>query len=162
MKLLFHFNTPKTPEPLIKRKWRDVVNSVWSSQPDISARRKFIMGWFYDEDFDRLCKEDAITYLTWMKYGVAIETNVLSQQQVLDIEKFDLVELEKNINYGNPLPSRNPGDKPLPCIRMNLEPLRFRHKPLVFYGVTHGAFMILKSGIVIPFSYKISILLSRT
>jgi pimeloyl-ACP methyl ester carboxylesterase len=34
----------------------------------------------------------------------------------------------------------------LPCMRFNIEPLRYRHKPIIFYAVTHGVFHILQRG----------------
>jgi pimeloyl-ACP methyl ester carboxylesterase len=43
------------------------------------------------------------------------------------------------------LPNRHLEEEPLPFMRFNCEPLRYRHKSLLFYTVTHGAnFMLQK------------------
>jgi len=152
IKLLTKFDVPETPEPLLNdRDWEQVVKSIWSSQTDVPSRRSFLMGWFYDAPFERLRREDAITYLAWMRFGIPLEGGYLRPGQLESLVEFDLRELERNINYGRMLPLRREGEEPLSCIRFNLEPLRYRHKPLIFYFVTHGAFFLLRRGMFGPF-----------
>eukprot|EP00978_Attheya_sp_CCMP212_P008725 scaffold20492_cov56-Attheya_sp.AAC.2 len=138
-KLFYSFDRPTVPQPLIKsRKWEDLYDKVWASQHDVKSCQEFLMGWFYDAPFDSLRQEDAMTYLAWMKHGKMMEHLTPDQRSTLaDIE---LKELEIQTNSGNPLPTRQCDEEPLGCIRFNLEPLRFRHKPLMFYGITHGIF----------------------
>jgi len=142
-KLVTKFNPPKLPEPILRENCEDVAELVWSSQQDIASRRDFLMGWFYDVDFEQLRREDAIAYLAWMKHGVPLEQNLLTPKQLSSLEKFDLNLLEKQTNNGKPLPLRQRDEKALPILRFNCEPLRFRHKPLVFYAVTHGVNLLL-------------------
>lgn len=145
---VFQFAKPTQPQPrLPSRTWDDLYHNVWNSHPDQESRRSFLMGWFYDAPFEDLCREDALTFLAWMKYGLPLETGQhLTKQQKLTLELFDLPELERQVNSGKPLPTRNERMKTqlTSPIRFNLEPLRYRHKPLVFYAVTHGAFYWLR------------------
>ena len=100
------------------------------------------MGWFYDRSFDDLRREDALTYLAWMRYGNL--PNRLTNEQRQSLEKLDLNRLEEEVNYGRPLPSRcSEKETPLPTMRFTLEQIRFRHKPLMFYAITHGANSLL-------------------
>lgn len=152
-KLLHQFGKPTAPinPRLSSRSWENLYQNVWNSHPDKESRRAFFMGWFYDAPFEDLCREDALTFLAWMKYSLPIEH--LTKEQQLRLEFFDLPELERQANDGIRLPTRNSmqleedqtKNKQLTHpIRFNLEPLRYRHKPLVFYGVTHGAFYWLR------------------
>jgi len=152
-KLLRKLNVPLTPEPLINREWEDVARLVWASQPDTISRRNCVMGWFYDAPFDRLRSEDALSYLAWTKYGLPLESGLLSDEEIDSLCEFDLPLLLDNTNGGKSLPKRQRGEAPLPVIRFNCEPLRYRHKSLLFYAATHGAHFILekqlkKSGFV--------------
>ena len=73
-KLMFKFDKPNRPQPLLdNRKWEDVVDNVWNSQSTLDDKRNFIMGWFYDADFELLRREDALVYLSWMvrTYGIS-------------------------------------------------------------------------------------------
>ena len=101
------------------------------------------MGWFFDASFEDLRREDALVFLSWKRYGLPLEGNHLTQEQIHALEADDLSRLEEEVNNGEPLPSRKEGEMALGCIRFNCEPLRYRHKPLLFYWVTHGAFHIL-------------------
>lgn len=148
MKLVLKFNIPSIPEPLLRNEdWEQFAELVWSSQRNISENRKYVMGWFYDKPFDSLREEDAIAYLVWMKHGVPYEDgegyNFVSDVDVDKIKRFDLPLLVERVNNGFPLPKRRRGEEALPLIQFNFEPLRFRHKPLIFYGVTHGIHLIL-------------------
>jgi len=146
-KYLFRLNVPTTPEPLLgDRSWNDLVHNVWSSNANIISSRNFLMGYFYDSPFHLLRREDAICFLAWMRYGLPVEGGHLSHQQMDMLLHFDLIELEKRVNEGKMLPLRRKDEKPLPCMRFNIEPLRYRHKPIIFYGVTHGVFHWLKRG----------------
>ena len=61
LKVLFTFNKPTTPQPMLgDRPWDYVRDSVWSSHPDLESRRRFLMGWFFDAEFDQLRREDAL------------------------------------------------------------------------------------------------------
>lgn len=137
-KLVLKFNVPTIPEPILRSDWEDFAEQVWLSQKDVTANRSFLMGWFYDAPFERLREEDAIAYLAWMKHGVPYEHGMLSAKELYKLESFDLPLLTKHVNNGKALPKRQSHENPLPAIRFNVEPLRFRHKPLIFYGVTHG------------------------
>eukprot|EP00566_Odontella_aurita_P007875 CAMPEP_0113554480 /NCGR_PEP_ID=MMETSP0015_2-20120614/16172_1 /TAXON_ID=2838 /ORGANISM="Odontella" /LENGTH=693 /DNA_ID=CAMNT_0000455625 /DNA_START=115 /DNA_END=2196 /DNA_ORIENTATION=+ /assembly_acc=CAM_ASM_000160 len=140
-KILLVFDKPTTPQPRFdNRDWDELRDSVWSSHPDTDSRRSFLMGWFYDAPFERLRREDALTFLAWKKHGVPFDSRTLSEIDIRDIMERDLLELEKQVNFGAALPSRDNCEEPLACIRFNLEPLRYRHKPTIFYLVTHGAF----------------------
>lgn len=92
-----------------------------------------IMGWFYDSPFEKLRKEDAIRFLAWMRFKV--QEDQLTSDQLSKVIRSDLPKLEHEINEGRRLTSRLPGEQPLPCLRFNLEPLRYRHKPAIFYGL---------------------------
>lgn len=94
--------------------------------------------------------EEVIIYLpqaerlliqAWMKHGVLFEEpyGMLSKREVSKLKTFDLPLLVKHVNSGKPLPKRQDQEEPLPVMRFNCEPLRYRHKPLIFYGITHGA-----------------------
>ena len=144
-KVLLRFNKPTTPQPMLaSRQWDYVRESVWSSHPTLEARRAFLMGWFYDAPFDQLRREDAMSFLSWKRYGLPFEGNYLSKDQIHSLIAEDLPRLCEEVNGGNPLQSRSADETPLGCMRFNLEPLRYRHKPLVFYGVTHGAFHLVR------------------
>jgi hypothetical protein len=119
----------------------------------MESKRDYVMGWFYDAPYDQLRGEDALSYLAWMRYGVPMESGVLSEHEIESLCNFDLPLLLDNINEGKSLPRRQPGEKALPFIRFNCEPLRYRHKSLLFYVVTHGINflfqrMLEKSGFV--------------
>lgn len=143
-KLFRKLNIPLTPEPLINREWSDVARHVWASQDDTASRRNYVMGWFYDAPFDRLRSEDALSYLAWARYGLPLESGLLSDEEITSLCDFDLPLLLDNVNGGLSLLNRQPGEEPLPCMRFNCEPLRYRHKSLLFYAVTHGANLILQ------------------
>lgn len=152
-KLFRKLNVPVTPEPLVNRNWEDIARLVWSSQDDTTSKRDYVMGWFYDAPFERLRWEDALSYLAWMRYGVPMESGVLSEHQIESLCNFDLPLLLDNVNEGKSLPRRKLGEKELPFIRFNCEPLRYRHKSLLFYVVTHGINLLFqrmleKSGFV--------------
>ncbi len=142
-KLILNFNVPTLPEPLLRDDWEIFAELVWSSQKDIKANRCYLMGWFYDTHFEKLREEDAMSYLAWMKYGVPYELGLLSDDQISKVQTFDYPLLIKYVNNGKPLPKRQSDEKALSMIRFNFEPLRYRQKPLIFYGVTHGIHFIL-------------------
>eukprot|EP00586_Coscinodiscus_wailesii_P020846 CAMPEP_0172518864 /NCGR_PEP_ID=MMETSP1066-20121228/291070_1 /TAXON_ID=671091 /ORGANISM="Coscinodiscus wailesii, Strain CCMP2513" /LENGTH=769 /DNA_ID=CAMNT_0013301331 /DNA_START=106 /DNA_END=2416 /DNA_ORIENTATION=- len=142
-KILTNFGRPSYPEPLLQnRDWDYVMESIWSSLPDVSERRKFLMGWFYrSAPFEDLTRDDAIVFLTWIRFGMTVEQ--LNPSQRREIERVDLPRLERAVfdNDGGRrrrrhLPPRREGQAPLPCLRFNLEPLRYRHKPLIFYALS--------------------------
>ncbi len=137
-KLLLKFNKPTLPEPILRDKWEDVAEMVWASQKDVASSREYLMGWYYDAPFERLRVEDALSYLAWMKHGVPYERNMLTEDELNHLQSYDLPLLTKKVNKGRPLPARQPHEEPLPVMRFNCEPLRYRHKPLLFYGITHG------------------------
>jgi len=139
LKVVLFFNQPTSPQPLLQsREWEDIRNYLWESYQNTASRRSFVMGWFYDAPFERLRHEDALTFLAWMKFGVSLEH--LTTSQIMELEGHELPELEQQVNHGRSLPNRKHYEEPLHCVRFNLEPLRYRHKPLLFYLVTHGAF----------------------
>jgi len=145
-------NRPALPQPLLpNRQWRDVREAVWESLPTMKQKREFLMGWFYDEPFENLRQEDALEFLAWMRFG--LKADMVDQKQFLDLGD-DLRELESNVHYGEPLPLRKEGDKSLSVMRFNLEPLRFRHKPLLFYGITHGAFHLASAALTKNFGFE--------
>ena len=153
MKLFRKLDVPVTPEPLVNRKWEDVATLVWASQPDTASRRSYIMGWFYDAPFERLRNEDALSFLAWSRYGLPLESGVLTDHEIDSLCEFDLPLLLDNLNGGRSLPRRSPHEEPLTFIRFNCEPLRYRHKPMLFYAATHGINILLqwtleKSGFV--------------
>mmetsp|Transcript_173 Transcript_173/g.447 ORF Transcript_173/g.447 Transcript_173/m.447 type:complete len:692 (+) Transcript_173:149-2224(+) len=144
-KILLRFNKPTTPQPMLaSRQWDHVRESVWASHPTLEARREFLMGWFFDAPFDQLRREDALSFLSFKRYGLPFEGNYLSKDQIESLLSEDLPRLRDEVNDGRPLLTRGADEKPLGCMRFNLEPLRYRHKPLVFYGVTHGAFHLVR------------------
>ena len=66
-KLMLKFDKPNRPQPLLEnRVWEDIIDNVWGSQSTVEDKRKFIMGWFYDANFELLRREDVLTYLAWM------------------------------------------------------------------------------------------------
>ena len=103
-----------------------------------------LMGWMYDSPFEQLRREDALSFLTWMKHGLPLEAGLLTEEQIKKLIKNDLVLLEEKVNGGNPLPSRKPGEDPLPILRFNCEPLRFRHKPILFYVAIEASYYNLR------------------
>uniref|UniRef100_A0A7S1BD93 AB hydrolase-1 domain-containing protein n=1 Tax=Corethron hystrix TaxID=216773 RepID=A0A7S1BD93_9STRA len=135
LKVLLDFNQPTTPQPMINREWNEFRDAFWESHPTSEGKREMFMGWFYDKPIERLKREDAAVFLAWIRFGTTIEA--LSPMQNWELE-FDIRKLEKEIHGGVKLPSRGK-EQPLPCMRFNIEPLRFRHKPLVFYAITHGS-----------------------
>lgn len=137
-KMLNKLNVPTDIESPL-RQWEDVANLVWQSQDNIDDRREFLTGWFYDTKFEKLRMEDAISYLAWMRYGLPLEYGVLTEEEISSLCEFDLPLLLDHVNDGKELPARTENESPLPFIRFNCEPLRYRHKSLLFYGVTHGA-----------------------
>lgn len=139
------FNEPVTPEPLVGRSWEETAHQIWDSQPTIEDKKKYLMGWFYDADFQDLREEDAISFLAWMRYGLPIEEGVLTTEEVHALENFDLPLLVRHLNQNIPLPTRSATEKPLAHIRFNCEPLRYRHKGIIFYTVTHGIDLILSA-----------------
>ena len=144
-KVLNKLNVPSTPEPLIpSRSWEDVTTNMWASLPDTKSRIDCVMGWFYDVPFERLRMEDALSYVAWLKYGLPLEYGVLTDNEIDTLCEFDLPILLENINEGKALPKRKSNEKPLPFMRFNCEPLRYRHKPLAFYGIMHGVKLAIK------------------
>jgi hypothetical protein len=144
-KLLFKFNKPILPEPILRKNWEDVASFVWSSQKDVKSRRSYLMGWYYDAPFDTLREEDALSYLAWMRYGVPIEEEygMLSEEDINQLRSFDLPLLLNKVNYGKSLPLRGDDEEPLSVMRFNCEPLRYRHKPILFYGIIHSIGFLL-------------------
>jgi len=154
LKILFSFNKPTTPQPMLEgRDWDYVRESVWSSHSDIGSRRSFLMGWFYDAPFEDLRREDALCFLSWMRYGFPIEGDYLNEKQIKSLVSEDLTRLEEAVNSGKSLPPRREGEPPLGCMRFSIEPLRYRHKPLVFYGITHGAYYIVRQTLQKEFGF---------
>lgn len=143
LKILTKFNVPNaSPQPLLNdRKWEYVQNSVWDSFRDTADKRDFLTEWFYNVPFDRIRREDAISFLAWIRYGNVEER--LTPAQRREVVGKDLPKLEQEVNDGEELPSRSSskGEDVLPLIKFNLEPLRYRHKPLSFYAITHGVKM---------------------
>ena len=141
-KLITNFDIPSTPEPLLgDRQWEYVSQSMWDSVPkNIEARRSFFMGYFYDAPFDNLRREDAMSCLAWMRYGLPLENGDFTDEMISNLETFDLPQLENQINYGNKLPRRKEGEDKLGVMRFNLEPIRYRHKPMMYYFVTHAMY----------------------
>lgn len=103
------------------------------------------MGWYYDAPFDTLREEDALSYLAWMRYGVPIEEEygMLSEEDINQLRSFDLPLLLNKVNYGKSLPLRGDDEEPLSVMRFNCEPLRYRHKPILFYGIIHSIGFLL-------------------
>ena len=126
-------NIPQTPEKILRSDWNEVSRLVWSSQRGVEASRSFLMGWMYDAPFEQLRREDALSCLAWMKHGLPLKAGLLAEEDINKLIRNDLVLLEKNVNGGKPLPLRKPGEEPLPIIRFNCEPLRYRHKSILFY-----------------------------
>lgn len=154
-KLFTKFDVPSTnPQPLLKdRDWDYVYNSIWESQDTLESKRKFLTSWFYDTPFERLRREDVISFLAWIHFGIQEEQ--LTPDQKLEVESKDLPRLEYEVNDGKTLPLRSSEEEKLTCVRFNLEPLRFRHKPLIFYIVTHGTrFYVTKALKELGFSYN--------
>lgn len=137
-------NLPQIPEKILRSDWNEVCRLVWSSQRDMEASRSMLMGWMYDSPFEQLRREDALSFLTWMKHGLPIEAGLLTEEQIKKLIKNDLVLLEEKVNGGKPLPSRKPGEDPLPILRFNCEPLRFRHKPILFYVAIEASYHNLR------------------
>jgi pimeloyl-ACP methyl ester carboxylesterase len=149
-KVIFKLNKPILPEPILRSNWEDLADLVWSSQRDLQSNRNFLMGWYYDKPFESLREEDALAYLAWMKHGVSIEHRdsnngmmMISNDQYSTLKTYDYPLLCKKVNHNKPLPKRKENENPLPVMRFNCEPLRYRHKPLLFYGVTHGINFVL-------------------
>lgn len=135
LKVFSDFNKPTTPQPMINREWDYFYNSFWESHPTVKEKRTMLMGWFYDQPVEKLRREDAATFLAFLKFGSTIEA--LNPVQNRKLEP-DICKLEREINGGIKLARRGNNEQPLSCMRFSIEPLRFRHKPLVFYAVTHG------------------------
>lgn len=139
---MLKLNEPVTPEPLLGRSWEETAYRVWNSLETINDKRKYLMGWFYDADFEDLREEDALSFVAWMRYGLPLEEGIMTVEEISTLRKFDLPLLIRNVG---PLPTRSSCEKPLSHIRFNCEPLRYRHKGLFFYTVTHGIDLILSS-----------------
>jgi len=142
---MLKLNEPVTPEPLLGRSWEETAYRVWNSMETIHDKRKYLMGWFYDADFEDLREEDALSFVAWMRYGLPVEEGILTADEINALRNFDLPLLIRNVNKNSPLPARSSQEKPLSHIRFNCEPLRYRHKGLLFYAVTHGIDLILSS-----------------
>jgi pimeloyl-ACP methyl ester carboxylesterase len=135
-KLLTKFNPPAVPQPMLEsREWKSLRDLTWSAHETLESKRSYLMGWFYKVPYEQLRREDAIEFLAWNRYGITLDA--LSDGQERDLTH-DLRKLEEEVNESTPLARRAPGDLVLPIMRFNLEPLRFRFKPLPFYGVIHG------------------------
>mmetsp|Transcript_64987 Transcript_64987/g.76321 ORF Transcript_64987/g.76321 Transcript_64987/m.76321 type:complete len:340 (+) Transcript_64987:51-1070(+) len=143
-KLKTKLNYLTTQEPLLKdRSWEDVRNGIWEISNDLDDKKAFVMGWFYDEPFDLLRREDAIKFLSWIRFGTSLEN--LTSMERHDVIHSDLPRLEKEVNGGIELPVRENSENPLGCMRFNLEPIRFRPKPLIFYAITHGVHALINN-----------------
>ena len=75
-------NLPQTPEKILRSDWNEVCRLVWSSQRDMEASRTMLMGWMYDSPFEQLRREDALSFLTWMKHGLPLEAGLLTEEQI--------------------------------------------------------------------------------
>jgi len=143
-KLKTKLNYLTIQEPLLKdRNWEDVRNGIWEDSLDTDGKRAFVMGWFYDEPFERLRREDAVKFLSWIRFGTTLESLTPIEQH--DVIYSDLPRLEKEVNNGVALPQRTSDEEALGCMRFNLEPIRFRPKPLLFYAITHGVHAYMHS-----------------
>lgn len=154
VKLFTKFDVPSTnPQPLLNdRNWDYIYNSVWQSHKSVDMKRKFLTAWFYDAPYECIRREDAIRFLAWMHFGIREEDLTLSQRY--EVVFRDLPRLEYEVNNGVEFQYRSDNEEPLGCIRFNLEPLRYRHKPLLFYIVTHGTRFYIKQALKdLGFSY---------
>ncbi len=139
-KVIFRFNLPTAPQPMLgTRDWKKTQDRMWSSHCSIEKKRNFVMGYFYNVPFEKLRKEDALAFLAWVRFGTLYEfLHFDNRQQLYN----DLGRLEEEV--GMQLLQRDPySESPLPIIRFNIEHFRFRHKPLPFYGFTHGTHKLL-------------------
>jgi len=155
IKLFTKFDVPSTnPQPLLNdRNWDYVYNSIWEAQETLANKRDFLSSWFYDTPFERLRREDIISFLAWLHFGIQEENLTPSQRN--EVVSTDLPRLEYEVNNGKTLPLRSKGEEELVCVRFNLEPLRFRHKPLFFYIITHGTRLFATKALEdIGFSYN--------
>ena len=126
---------------LAARDWKRTQDLMWSSNPTIESRRNFVMQYFYNTAFERLRREDALEFLSWVRFGTTYDS--LSSQQKSGLHD-DLLRFDLEVNNGKKLLRRRDFvDHPLPVIRFNLEHFRFRQKPLPFYGVSHGVHLAL-------------------
>ena len=117
------------------------ANRCFTSHGNLSSKREFLTGWFYDEPFERIDAKTRIVFSLGSFWYIGGTFNKLQRHELLHS---DLPKLEKEVNKGKPLPYRSKGEKPLECIRFNLEPIRYRHKPLFCYTITHSSYFLLR------------------
>eukprot|EP00960_Hanusia_phi_P076623 768588-Hanusia_phi.AAC.5 len=132
--LFFGFNcfqaslleTPMEPEP-VARDLDELWDMILASS---HCTRQFLSGWFYDAEFDLITVEDVHSFLTWATFSTTYE--LLDEDKKGSIHKI-LLKIQGQLDYE--FPTRSPGQEPLPCMRFTIEPLLYKHKPIVFYLV---------------------------
>ncbi|EKX46261.1 hypothetical protein GUITHDRAFT_107873 [Guillardia theta CCMP2712] len=118
--------TPMEPEP-VARDLDELWDMILSSS---HCTRQFLSGWFYDSKFESITVEDVHSFLTWATFSTTYE--VLDEDKKCSIHRI-FVKIQEQLNYE--FPTRLPSQQPLPCMRFTIEPLLYKHKPIVFYLV---------------------------
>lgn len=114
--------------------WSVIWDSCMTSVPDT---KEWFRSWFLEDTltFEEIPREDAEEFLSWAMYG-----SIFSKLTVDQIEKVEqsVGQIETFTNHK--FPHRKENALPLKSMRSTIEPLRFIHKPLLFYLVTQGLF----------------------
>ncbi|EKX54917.1 hypothetical protein GUITHDRAFT_99568 [Guillardia theta CCMP2712] len=120
-------DSPKAPEPLS----RD-VRELWELclMTGAEGPREFLSGWFYGADFERIRREDMHDFLAWATFSSTPDRLEKESKRLLE----DVLQLIEE-RTGSSFRPRSAGESPLPCMRFNIEPLQFTHKPLLYYAV---------------------------
>ena len=118
------------PNPLQREARRQVISRSYALSRDM---KRFLSGWFKFCRFEDIYVENALEWLAWSLFGDFIDRVPPSEQDELAgyIKDFE--------NYvGQPLqPGYNTALRN-GCIRINLDPVSARHRPLVSYAVTYA------------------------
>ncbi|KAI9094409.1 hypothetical protein DFS34DRAFT_629324 [Phlyctochytrium arcticum] len=100
-----------------------------SQQTRTLAIQKVVSGWFFGAPLDEIHAENLHSWVAWAFLDEDYDTlNEQDQNQVADLSSM----IEKRL--GAPLkPGRNPNVK---CVRICIDPVMVKHRPLVYYVVT--------------------------
>ncbi|KAI0100937.1 alpha beta hydrolase fold family [Nemania sp. FL0031] len=118
----------KSPPEIIKRTRQErrlLFKKCWSSVPDLES---FMTAWFGRNRLDSICREDVKDFLAW---GLLYKTQATDEDDE-ELEEY-LHQTEERLCF-----KFRPGYGTHRPLQVSTDPLRLRHKPLIFYVIGVG------------------------
>lgn len=137
----WRFSPPAAPPPFPPearaQEWQRCLLSMTPSP----GLRRWVEGWFFGRSFTEIRREDLENWLAWALFAKA-SVSELREAELAELAAcvgvFEGLIAEESGDAGFRLAARGAGQAPLPCMRMGVEPLRYRHFPLSMYIFTQG------------------------